>query len=766
MTDRTSAICSLFVLAIVVFGFAVVLSDDSHSDAELTSDASGLAEGTMDSEEQLSALNYSLEHLKSIVSGLVASAVDLIENKEDKEGETINIDKAVEVSEDTEVYNIGNWNTYVFSGNGSIDVKAGGTLRFGNDFIIKGEHATINLSKGAYVRIFGYSITVPEKMTLVLDGTLTSRFDLISDVSSFTMDVQLKGSWSLNGTMKAGLITIKSEKGSALEFDASLKVVLDPASVIKNIKHISDHIFEDENGVEVTLTLNRLKAAVDSTLCDVNVDVTDAKIEVASPLYSSSLIIEEMEITKISVNVDYKYSMMNGITLNVSNVRTDHSSDPVRFRVADAKFVIDTISKTICDVSINYGEFSIELGDRFHVMMFNGYMQTHEGELDLDLDIVENATLYTGVTLFKGRLYVEKSDSQTGAFNMRFLTYSRLIIGDDIDISFAGDEKATLQLMPAIELEVTIIPDDGYRLIEFQSDRYVEYTVDEVFHYGIPVSLKGIYHAELGERLYNLYLEESTVIEAYATQIVDLPAPEPQAGRTFVGWYDARLFYRETYEMPAHDVWLQQIWSDDNYTVSVKDGIYTVSTDNMAIVVKQGTMNDVKAMMRGGSVHTLRIIIEYGSIDVHTGTVLSIEGELAVNLSRGYAQDLPEIEKLIEGGYLFYAELYDDWEQIKELDDTISVTVGFESSFSRDNTVKAYYVNDLDRLTEVGCNYSFISAEEQTDVKATAETDHLPYIVFFTSYEKQAGGVKAVMLLSMIPVVLVGVVLAIITRKR
>jgi hypothetical protein len=58
----------------VVFGFAVVLSDDSHSDAELTSDASGLAEGTMDSEEQLSALNYSLEHLKSIVSGLVASA--------------------------------------------------------------------------------------------------------------------------------------------------------------------------------------------------------------------------------------------------------------------------------------------------------------------------------------------------------------------------------------------------------------------------------------------------------------------------------------------------------------------------------------------------------------------------------------------------------------------------------------------------------------------------------------------------------------------
>lgn len=771
MIDRSLIIFGLVALTLAAFG-AVALSSDISAD-ESAESPDGLTQIPVVTEfpdTEGFKPEYSLEALKSFVSGIVASAIDLVENEEDEDGETIRIDSTIEVTEETGPYNIGKANDYVFTGNGSIAVKEGGTLRFGNDFTIEGDPAVIKLCKGSYVKIFGCSITIPVDINLELRGTMSLSMDLISQLHPLTLDAQLKGGFHFDGTIKAGPISINPDRDVALEFDIALKVILNPDSRIDDVRDIPEHIFEEDNGVVVILNVNNLKAGFDTTLCDIDVDVAGVQVQISSPISFCSLDVDDLDIDRIMAKADFKYSVMDTIDLEVEKVHADRSYVPVRYNVSKAEFRVESISQTVFKSSIWMGLLSFELGDRFHVSMFSGYMSL-AGDVDMDLDVEDSAECDFSSTFFNGRLRIEKEDAFNGTLNMRYRTNNSLIIGDDVNIVFAGDEHAYINIMSVIGYIVHIQPDEGYKLLEMTSERYVGYTIDEYAGYATPESLVGIYHVELGERIYHLYLEEE-VREVRPTEIVTLPIPEPREGYTYMGWTDWGSLYTETFEMPAYDAFLKIVWSDDGYQTKIESGIYTITTENDSILLKEDVVKKVKAMMDDGSVHTLRIILSSARIDMHRGTVSVFSGDVMVNVTQTFGSQFPQYMRMIGDRSVTYLQVFNNGDLLDEFEEEISLTATYEVLIYKNNAAKAYYINELSRLEEMECDYEFYTYydEEMESDKRVAEvtmkTSHPPFCIVETLHEKEHGSLKPVLIYSMIPVILTGLILAFITRRR
>jgi len=116
--------------------------------------------------------------------------------------------------------------------------------------------------------------------------------------------------------------------------------------------------------------------------------------------------------------------------------------------------------------------------------------------------------------------------------------------------------------------------------------------------------------------------------------------------------------------------------------------------------------------------------------------------------------------------------VFNNGDLLEEFEEEISLTSTYEVLNYRNNVAKAYYINELSRLEEIECDYEFYTYydEEMESDKRVAEvtmkTSHPPFCIVETLHEKEHGSLKPVLIYSMIPVILTGLILAFITRRR
>ena len=338
-----------------------------------------------------------------------------------------------------------------------------------------------------------------------------------------------------------------------------------------------------------------------------------------------------------------------------------------------------------------------------------------------------------------------------------------------MNIRFAGDEDAYLSIFVDLNMQTHIYPEEGLELLEFHSDRYVEYVKDEFFSYAVPVSLKGIYHAELGEREYTIYFDDTEVfMKARATTVVDLPQPEPRLGMKFLGWNDNIFTYRDKYEMPAHDVFMTSIWTGFDDKITMGEDYLKVTSNHDAVEIREDRMGLIRSYFEKGQVNFLRIQTPTILIDIDGTSVLKTKGAVSLILTVCYPITIPEYEKSIEPGMLYVVELLDDNGVFESTTGTFTISVTYHNLSEKDNVVRMYSMDDVGRLTELEGTYEIIGGteEEKSYANVTFTTNSVPFTVIKSSYEPDVGAARMMLIISLLPVLIVGLILALITRRR
>ena len=755
MRPSTPIICCLIATLMAICAVSAPTDGsgdpDDQNDVLISTDLSFFDAGTIDGPL------YDLNKLKSFISDFTARVVEISEHDEERLGETIDIDRAIDIKGSSQ-YVIGNANTYAFTNNGSINIKEGGILKLGMCFTVKGEPATVNLSKGSKVMMLGGEFDIDKEVSITVKGTLTSDFDIDSDIKELSLTTVIKGTLDLDGTLSIGGFSIKAGSGKEFDMDATVGISIDERSAIRSLLNISNGIFEIDNGVSISVNVNKFDLNISSWLLTAKSSVKSMNVIVSSPLEVDTLVLDKADITKLSFDMNFLSSIMDRISLHIQNMHAD--GDSGKFGVSSAEFYVGSMKEVFYNYSLNRLTFSVDFLDTLHCTLYTGEVTTWYGRLDADLDILGDSILYINMTDYYGRLNVPDNSSITGALVVPYRSDSRITIDEDMDIGFATDQDAHLIIFTSMDL-VTIFPDDGYRLLELQSERYVGYTIDESDNSAKPDSNRGIYYVNLGQREYTLIFDWEFEIHAYATQIVELPVPEPREGQKFIGWSDSAFTYTDTYEMPPHDMYLEGIWSNDYYEKSVSSKLYTVSTDVQAIIIEEDVMDEIRSMMEDGEIDKLRIEVQKGALEMGKKAVLGLRGGLVLNIMMAYAASVPDYERSIGEGRFFNIDLSDASGIKEKLDDEIRMTLYFEGIVETDNRVNLYNIDPMGRLTEIDCDYDI----ENGSGYVITETDSLENLVMKSHYKYESEPPTKMLIISMIPGVLVGLILAKITRR-
>ncbi len=715
-------------------------------------------------------LSYSPEKMKKYFTKLTSAIVDIFENKDEKRGTTIDIKNRIEVSQNT--YTIGYNNTYVFSGDGRIVINDGSILRLGDSFTIKGDEATIELKKGSTLHVFGTDIQMPIDLNIIIKGSLIQYFEVTGDLAGTSLNMNVKGKLDLDGVLSIGVLQLKGGSGSEFEADVDLGIHVDASSAITDIKNIAQHIFDSDVGVDIAVGINLLRSSISSFLLTYSIDVDSFKSTVSSPIGSTSLVLRSLDINSFVATMTNYLSDVNKVQIDLHKISSTEEGGFLAVDIPNAVFKVETLAKTLYDIEIWMAKFDVEINDRISLTMHSGQLATNNGRFEADLDVREGCSVRFSNTDVYGELTAIDASTLQGLLNLPFRTASHAVIGDLIDASFADNEEASLSLNLYMN-EATIYPDEGYRLLEFQSDRYVEYTVEGSGLDAEPKSLKGTYHAELGTREYDLWIGED-IFQYPATTIVHLPTPEPQTGMIFFGWCDGLSYYTDEYEMPAHDVSMDELWTEDHYETNILSGTYELRSEYQTMIISESEMRSIKSKIDSGEIDALRMVINvYGNINEITlqkEDIIAIKGSLEVFVIPIHASQIPERQKVIGDGVLFDIELNDSNGTIEKTSKDVDVKVTLER-LNSENTVTAYYMDNLGRLTELDCDYTFYTVQhvdeegeidEELRADVTIHTGNLPYCLTFTSFVPITGISLETLLISLIPVVVVGIILAII----
>ena len=756
----------LCIAIVLTIGSFVVLSDVADGDHERNPSDTGAA-FPVPTSGTASDLSLSPKDIKSGINGLVSWMMDVFENKDGDIGETIFITDRVEVSGGT--YIIGNNNTYSFSDGGTIVVKSDGTLRLGDSFTISGDNASIRLEKGSTLIVFGAKIKMPMDLTLGVKGTLAQHFEVTGGIDSFSLNMNVKGSFDLDGTLSVGIWSVKCAAGSELEADIDFGIGLDASSAIGDIRDIIGHIFDPDIGVKITVKINRLWSSFSSLLLSSKVDVDSASVTLSSPLNTSSLVIEDVNVKKIVIDITNYLSSVHKIAANINNIYTTDEDGSKRFMITSFVLDIESLAETVFSVKLTSAILAVEFGDRVSFTVFSGMFSLGDCSIEADLDIRDGVDVFMQGPRITGIVTLPDNGMLIGTVDMPFRTYCHLTVGDKVDVSFAADEEAYITFFLMGD-GMDIYPEKGYALQEFKSDRYVEYELGERGRSAVPKSLKGTYYAELGTMEYYLYVDED-VIKAHATEIVNLPVPEPVPGKKFFGWTDNMGLYTEQYEMPARDILLEQIWTDETYDATIDSGTYIIRTDCRAVLIQEAMMDDIKRLIESGKVDAVRMIMERAEVQLQKADILTVRGELAVTVFDAFADMMPERAKVIGNGEIFYIYLSDAEGPIKQTTGNVDLRVTLSGFNPAHNRIETYHMDDLGRLTELDCDYRFFSYQhdpeepEHREADLTIHADSLPICIAYTSYFIETGVPLKTLLISLIPVILVGIVLMLITRR-
>ena len=767
MRREVLVVCILCIVAAVAIGVLFVQSGNADKENGLTQTADHVdttAGPFLDSSPDMS---YSPDRMKSAINRLAEWILDVFENKEDYVGDTIEITKRIEVSGGT--YVIGKNNTYRFSGDGCITVNEGGTLRMGDSYKIAGDNARIELKKGSHFILFGIDYKAPIDLTLSVKGTLIQFFEISGDVAGPTLNMNVKGTIDLDGTLGIGRLSIEGSSGSELEADIDLGIIVDASSAIVDVKNIVNHIFDLDVGSEINIGVNKLRSSISTLLLSYNVNVESASISLSSPMESSTLILEDVNIKNIVADMTNYLGTVNKALVDIHNVNMEDDEGIKKIKVNQFLVSIESLAETIFDVESSEAYFSIDFGDRVYVTMYSGKMISSEGSFEADLDIREGSDISIYSTDISGNVMIQEGVKTSGVVEMPFRTSHHITVGDRVDASFATDEDAYLSCFLDMDM-MTIYPGQGYTLLEFESERYVEYEVEMGGISAIPKSKKGTFYAELGTREYILMAGEE-VFMLHATDVVKLPVPEPVPGMIFYGWCDGLASYTDTYEMPAHDVFMNELWTSDTYETEIVSGTFIVRSEDPAMIIQEPLMKEIKTRIGSGEVNTLRMIMDKKEITLQKEDVLATTGRLCLTAYRIFPDLMPERQKVIGNGHLYGIELKDSKGPIEEVSGKIALKVTLTDLNPLDNKVRAYYMDELGRLIEQDCDYSYYTYkdesmdQEETRADITIYSDSLPYYIAYSKYIPVTGISLQTLLISLIPVIVVGIILAFITRR-
>lgn len=754
-------------LAVFLTGCAVEVESSDADEQDMAEPV--LLDSPSDTSNSDSSSIFSYESIKKTIIRIIDAAVELADSHEGKTGETININSQIDVTASSGPYKIWSGNIYKFSSKGSIDVKEGGVLWFGTSFMVEGEPATIHMDKGSSLSVFGVNIEIPADVDIVLDGYLKFDVDLIADVAALNVDTSIKGDVDLEGTLKVNGYTIQGRDGSEFSIDLQVISTLDSGSAIKNLKDITDLVFSIENGMTFDIKLNDLNVNFGGSLFNIDASGRTVEVAIESPLGEEGFIVKKINVARLVGEVKFLMGIMDNIVLAISNISTIEEGGRTMFYIQDFKYSIESLAEVRENIKFNYAQISLDFGERAELTIHSGNMDTLMGYMDMDVTVLEGGYFYCGSTKYTGSLNAANRDCVSGDLEVPYRSITHLVIGDEMDIRFAGDEDAYLSIFVDLNLQTHIYPAEGLELLEFHSERYVEYVKDEFFSYAVPVSLKGIYHAELGEREYTIYFDDTEVFKkARATTVVDLPQPEPRLGMKFLGWNDNIFTYRDKYEMPAHDVFMTSIWTGFDDKITMGEDYLKVTSNHDAVEIREDRMGLIRSYFEKGQVSFLRIQTPTILIDIDGASVLKTEGAVSLILTVCYPSAIPEYEKSIEPGMLYIVELLDDNGVFESTTGTYTISVTYHNLLEKDNVVRMYSMDDVGRLTELEGTYEIISGteEEQSYANVTFTTNSVPFTVIKSSYEPDVGAARTMLLISLLPVLIVGLILAFITRRR
>jgi hypothetical protein len=128
---------------------------------------------------------------------------------------------------------------------------------------------------------------------------------------------------------------------------------------------------------------------------------------------------------------------------------------------------------------------------------------------------------------------------------------------------------------------------------------------------------------------------------------------------------------------------------------------------------------------------------------------------------------VPEYEEAVYPGQLYIIEMCDDNGIVKSEDCTAKISVRFDYLADDANVIRMYSMDELGRLTELEGTYEIVREPDQEPYANLVFTTHsLPYCVVKSFYEQDVGAARMMLIISLLPVLIVGLALAIITRRR
>ena len=692
------------------------------------------------------------EMFKESSVGIVSMAVNMVDDRDSDTGGDVRIVDTVTVNAD-DAYRIGDGKTYQFSKTGSIDVKENGRLVFGTNFDVSGDTASILLEKGSSVTFLGKTFRMESSVTVSLKGSFHSAVRVGGSVTPTALQSSFSGNMDLNGSLSIGDTTVEEFH---IGIGSSVEASLDPDSAVTDIRDVTEDVFTAENGISIKMTASSIDVKIESSLCDAKWRAIQCSSGLSSPKGSAVATFNDVSIDRFSLKVDFNRTKMKDISLEMYGI---YSSDNGDIDVNTFTLKTSSTMELIINCSVSDSIISLQLGERMQLTMKSGRTTVIGGSILADLDLKKDAYVSLLGTELCGEIWVEDPSEFTGVFKVPYRSVTHITVGDVVDIGFAGDENAELEILPDINYQAEIRPDRGYVLKEMPPCEYVNYTID--WGSARPDSLIGTYHVveEIGEYLLTAG-EWSTTANWH--EVVAVPLPEPVEGMTFFGWTDYIGVYHDTYVMPYHEVWLEPFWSEDYCTVIIDAGTYRVETDQQVIVLDTDTMADVRSKINDGTVDSLTLVTSNCTLRLYHDAVMGTVGGLSFYLMVNYPDDFRDQGISINDGLFYTVNLSDGTGRIDELNGRYSMTALFDRMNENDNTVRSYIVDADSRLTEISCECSPV----EDGMMVTLESNVTPHFAVKSMHVEKTGADMTAVIIALIAVALVGLALAALTWRE